>query len=249
MLDGARARTQSLASRALVQIGSARAVKGLMTLVRSSDVRLRYLGLRGLTRVRLRAGARLLPRDTVHRMFLRELRVYRDCLDPAVALESHPSPEVRLLAESYRESAAMALERAVQTLACWYEPGPLAGILDRLQSREREITSPALDYLEHVLPRATFGPVRRIFEAPPAALSGADAGRDPLAVWIETAWKSDDHWLRACAVRASRHAPTLDAGLFPESDPDPRVRFEIDARRAAGPRWLVPDVAPVAAAC
>jgi ATP/ADP translocase/HEAT repeat protein len=238
-------RAQSLGARALAQIGGRRAIRALVGLVRGHDVRLRYLGLRGLTRLRARTGTPLLPREVVHRMFLRELREYRDNLDPALALESHVAAEVRLLALSFQESANMALERAVQALSCWYEPKPLIGVLDRLKSREREQTSPALDYLEHILPRATFGPVRKIFEEPALAFEGADAGRDPLAVWIETAWKSEDGWLRACAVRASRHALELDPAAFADADDDPRVRAELDARRTAGPRWhLRPPASP-----
>ena len=246
---GLGGRAQSMAARTLAQIGSTRAVNELMKLVRSSDIHLRYLGLRGLARVRVRTGRPLLPRDMVHRLFLRELRDYRDSLDPAIALKGHTTPEIRLLAESYRESAERALERAVQALACWYDPEPLVGVLDRLRSQDRDITSPALDYLEHVLPRATFKPVRKIFEQAPLPLDGADADRDPLTVWIETAWKSQDAWLRACAVRASRHVPTLDLSMFPDTDDDPLVKAELAALRAAGPKWFLgPDVA-TAAAC
>lgn len=246
--NGSDARAQSLAARALAQIGSTRAVAALMTLVRGSDVRRRYFGLRGLARARVRAGRPLLPRDQVHRLFLRELREVRGGLDSAVALESHPAAEVRLLAESCRESAEMALERAIQALACWYEPRPLAGVFERLKSRDRTVASPALEYLEHVLPRATFGPARRMFEETPVA-GGEDADGGALVGRIVSLWKSEDSWLRACAVRASRHAPNLDPHLFPDTDPDPGVRAELDARRAAGGQWIVLPAVPMAAAC
>jgi hypothetical protein len=204
-------------------------VDALMTLVRSQDLRLRHLGLLGLARLRLRRGQPVLPRHMAHRLFLRELRDYRGALDPATALESHPAPEVRLLAESYRESAEWALERALQALSCWYDPRPLAGAFDRLKSRDREVVSPALEFLEHVLPRALFRPVRRIFEEAPVPPAGQDANKDPLAIWIEAAWKSEDEWLRACAVRASRSLAAFDRSVFAgDSDAHPpMVRDEL----------------------
>ena len=223
-------RAQALAASVLAQIGTRRAVDALMTLVRSGDLRLRHLGLRGLTRMHQRTGSPVLPRHLAHRLFLRELREYGECLGPAMALEAHTAPEVRLLADSYRESAEMALERAVQALACWYEPQPLIGVLDRLKSRDREIASPALEFLDHVLPHAVFRPVRRILEEPPVAPAAQEAGSDPLAVRIESAWKSEDGWLRACAVRASRCSPQFDTRVFAGTeDGDPRVRAELAA--------------------
>ncbi len=241
-------RTQSVAARTLAQIGGERAIRALMTLVRGSDVRRRYFGLRGLARARRDAGHPILPRHQVHRLFLRELREVRTSLDAAVALESHPSVEVRLLAESCRETAEMALERAVQALACWYEPRPLTGVFARLKSRDRAVTSPALDYLEHVLPRATFGPARQMFEGA-SPVAGARPERESLSGWIETLWRSEDGWLRACAVRASRHASDLDPDLFVGSDADPVVRAELDARRSEGARWFIPSVVAMEASC
>ena len=229
LLDGGEgARAQSLAASTLAQIGSRRAVKVLLGLVRGSDLRMRHLGLRGLARVRLRMGQPVLARHLAHRLFLRELRDYRGCLDPATALESHAAAEVRLLAESYRESAEMALERAMQALACWYEPGPLIGVLERLRSRDRLVASPALEFLEHVLPRSIFRSVRAIFEEPTATPADPERTPDPLAERIEAAWNSEDGWLRACAVRASRFSPSFDLRRFTATeDDDPRVRAEI----------------------
>ncbi len=234
LLDGSRGTlVQSLAANALAQIGSHRAVQVLLRLVRSSDLRLRHLGLRGLARVHVRAGHPVVSRELAHRFFLRELRDYRDCIVPACALETHPVPEIRLLAESYRESAETALERAMQALACWYDPEPLIGALERLRSRDRRIASPALEYLDHVLPRSIFVPVRRLFEEVPAATAATDTA-DPLAPWIDAAWKSEDGWLRACAVRGSRFSPGSDPARFMAADdPDPHVREEILALRPA----------------
>ncbi len=224
------ARAQARAARALAQIASPRAVVRLMTLVRSSDLRLRHLGLKGLTRVRLRTGQPVLPRSMVHRLFLRELRDYRVCFAPVSSLERNAEPVVRLLGESYRESADRALERALQALACWYDPGPLTGVLDRLKSRDLAVASPAMEYLGHVLPRAVFSPVSRIFEQ--EAMEAPDGVPDPdrLAEWIGRAWETGDAWLRACAVRSSRYAPTFDRSRFATGDGgDPMVCAELEA--------------------
>jgi AAA family ATP:ADP antiporter len=249
LLDGGQgARAQSLAANTLAQIGSRRAVQMLLRLARSSELRKRHLGLRGLARARVRKGEPVLPRDLVHRLFLRELRDYRDCLDPAVALESHAAAEVQLLADSYRESAERALERAMQALACWYEPEPLIGVLDRLRSRDRLVASPALEFLEHVLPRSIFGPVRRVFEEPAIADADKETTADPLAEWIEAAWNSEDGWLRACAVRASRFFPSFDPRRFTAtSEEDPRVRAEIVTLGLPGSRSA--DAASQGASC
>jgi hypothetical protein len=185
----------------------------------------------------VRNGEPVLTRGMAHKLFLRELRDYRDCLDPALALESHAVPEVRLLGESYRESAEMALERAVQALACWYESEPLIGVLDRLRSRDRAMASPALEFLEHQLPRPIFNHVRKLFEDSAPAEPDEASAADPLARWIDAAWTSEDGWLRACAVRASAFSPAFDAGRLAAADEDdPRVRAEIDRLcRAAAP--------------
>jgi len=231
LLGGERGkRAQSRAARALAQIASPRALDCLMTLVRSGDVRLRHLGLQGMRRVRLRIGEPVLPRSTVHRLFLRELRDYRVCLAPVSSLEKNAAPEVRLLGESYHESADRALERALQALACWYDPKPLIGVFDRLKSRDLAIASPALEYLGHVLPRAVFKPVSRIFEK--EAMEPPEGVPDPdrLAEWIRGAWETGDAWLRACAVRASRYAPSFDRSRFAAGDDgDPMVRAELEA--------------------
>ena len=230
MLDAERGpREQSLAAGVLARMNTRGSVGALMTLVRSTDLRLRHLGLSGLAGVRMRRGQAVLPRHMAHRLFLRELRDYRACLDPAAALETHPAPEVRLLADSYRESAEMALERALQALSCWYDPRPLVGVFDRLKSRDREVVSPALEFLEHTLPRAFFRPVRKIFEESPVPPDAQGEAADPLAVWIEGAWKSDDEWLRACAVRASRFLVEFDRSLFGEDGGAPLVREELTA--------------------
>jgi hypothetical protein len=138
----------------------------------------------------------------------------------------------------------MALERAVQALACWYDPRPLIGVLDRLRSSDRQVAAPALEFLERALPRSIFSSVRKVFEEP--AIGGAeDATADPLAARIEAAWASEDGWLRACAVRASRFASPLDPSRL-DADGDPLVRAELAALRSplARPHARVPQVAP-----
>ncbi len=214
---GSTTHAQELAARTLSRIAGPRAIDALMTLVRSSDVRLRYLGLRGLARMRTRTGSPVLTRSSAHRLFLRELNDYRHDEGSARALEENAAPEIRLLGESYRESAAMSLERALQALACWYEPKPLPGVFERLKSPLREAASPALEYLGHVLPARVFQPVRRIFEArvidPPGAESSA-----PMTERLRQAWDSGDEWLRACAVHAAVAVAGFDSSLFAGGD-------------------------------
>lgn len=231
LLGGERGeRAQSRAARALARIASPRALDSLLTLVRSGDVRLRHLGLRGMRRVRLRTGQPVLPRSLVHRLFLRELRDYRVCLAPVSVLEKDAAPEVRLLGESYHESADRALDRALQALACWYDPRPLIGVFDRLKSRNPAVASPALEYLGHVLPGAVFKPVSRIFETEALEPPDGVPVPDRLAEWIRVAWETGDAWLRACAVRAARHSPGFDRRLFATGDGgEAMVRAEIEA--------------------
>lgn len=227
-------RLQSVAAATLASIGTRGAIATLTTLARNGDPRIRHLGLRGLSRLRMRTGPPVAGRRTAHRLFLRELRDYRSCLDPALALESHTAAEMRLLGDSYRESAEMALERALQALACWYEPRALMGVFERLKSRDRSIASPAIEFLEHVLPRDIFRPLRAILEQPAEPRAETATEADPFAVWITAAWKSDDPWLRACAVRASRHSPGFDvSGLAGAQDDDPRVSAELAACAAS----------------
>jgi hypothetical protein len=227
---GSGKRAQELAARTLACIEGPRAIRALMTVVRSSDVRLRYLGLRGMARMRVRTGSPVLARSRTHRLFLRELRDYRRNEEAANALEEHALPEIRLLGQSYRESANMALERAVQALACWYQPWPLPGVFERLKSPAREAASPALEYLGHVLPRAVFRPVQSIFEAGGIGTPDGPAADEGLADRIRQAWESGDDWLRACAVHASRAVAGFDSRLFVTADDDGTlVRGELAA--------------------
>ena len=240
LLDGERGpHGQLLAARTLGRIATPRASGALMKLVRSGDARLRYLGLQSMNRLRVDHGVPVLPRATVHKLFLRELADYRANIEPGLQLEGSAAPEVRLLAASFREAADMALERGISALGCWYEPKPLAGAFGHLRSREPQAAAPAMEYLGHILPRAVFRPVTRIFEAGPVDEDpdAATADRDPVAEAIRSAWRSGDAWQRACAVRASRHAPSLDPQLFATGgDNDPMVSAELAALSAAGPR-------------
>jgi ATP/ADP translocase/HEAT repeat protein len=236
LLSGERGeRAQARAARALTQIATPRALTSLMTLVRSGDVRLRYLGLQGMARVRLRTGAPVLPRSTVHRLFLRELREYRVWMEPVASLATNASPEVRLLGESYHESAVRALDRGLRALSCWYDPKPLVGVFDRIKSGDLTVAAPALEYLGQVLPGAVFRPVSKIFEAETLEAREGLPVPDRLAEWIQIAWETGDAWLRACAVRASRWAPTFDPGRFATGDGgDPMVRAELEALTGGG---------------
>jgi HEAT repeat protein len=252
---GARAPAQ--AAEALARIATPRARRALMALVRSADVRLRHLGLGGLARIRLETGRPVLPRRLVHRMFLREMRDYRACAQPASALAGHAVPELRLFGESWRESAGRAIERGVQALACWYDPRPLFGVLDRLRPDTSGDAAPALEHLARILPRRVFQPVSRVLEQEAPAVSGEEQDRERLAGWIRAAWENGDAWLRAVAVRASRCVPGFDRRLFEPAgstagrDPsaredrarDPLVRAELAALDAA------PAIAAAGARC
>lgn len=249
-LDGERgARAQVIAARILASIASPSAVGALMTLVKSREPRLRNLGFQSLARVRVVTDKPVLPRSAAHKLFLRELGAYRGFLEPALSLEGEAAPELRLLAESFRESAETAIELAIGALACWYEPKPLFGALQRLKSREPGASAPALEYLSHVLPRSIFRHVSRVFEDQPAKVreTAADGQGKPLTESIQAAWRSDDGWLRACAVRASRHAPAFDLHLFATGGGhDPLVGAELEALSTSGdPRLgLPPGAAP-----
>ena len=236
-LDGSRGRReQTLAANVLADIGSGRARSRLIALARAGDPRLRHLGLTRLARMRLRSGREVVSRGQAHRFFLRELHEFRQWSEPAERLSTHPAPEVRLLDRSLQESADMALARALQALACWYDPAPMIGAFDRLRSRAPAAAALALEYLAHVLPRKVFHRVEEIFE---------DGDRDPeaplalpsegdLTHAIELAWHHGDGWLRACAVRAARGAPWIDPGaLFVSGPEDEIVRAELDALGAA----------------
>ena len=232
LLAGASgSRVQTLAARALAEIASQQAVDALMGMVRGSDRTLRHLGLRNLSRVRVLRGEPVLPRAIAHRLFLRELREYRQWLTPATRFEASPIPELRLLAESFREYSEMALERSMRALACWYEPQALFGSFERLRARQLGPAAPALEYLAHVLPRSVFRPVSKIFEdnRPDGEVTGA-TGTEDSGEWIRAAWQSGDAWLRACAVRASRYVPGIPIDVFQVGPDEPEVvRVELNA--------------------
>ena len=119
-------------------------------------------------------------------------------------------------------------------------------MFDRLRSREPAVAAPAMEYLGHVLPRAVFRTVSRIFEKEALATSASVLEPvlppDRLADSIRAAWETGDAWLQACAVRAARHAPDFDRGRFTTGAGDvPMIRAEIEAlsagdRVAAEPR-------------
>jgi AAA family ATP:ADP antiporter len=227
---GSDERTRAGAAGALSRIATPRALASLRTLVRSADVELRHLALEGLWRERARTGRLVLPRSTVHRLFLRELRDYRVCSEPVASLEQSDQPALRLLGDSYRESADRALERALEALACWYDPKPLPAVFERLKSRDLSTASPALEYLGHVLPRAVLKPVTRVFEKESMQSPDDAPAGDRTAEWIRRAWETGDGWLRAVAVRASRFVSGFDPRAFEGAGgEDPLVRAELEA--------------------
>jgi len=225
-------RAQALAARTLAEIASHRAVDSLLHLARGNDRALRHLGFRNLSRVRVLRREPVLPRALAHRMFLREMGEYRAALAPAERFLAQALPELRLLGESYREFADLALERAVRALACWYEPRALYGVFERLRERKLGASAPALEYLSSILPRAVFRPVSRAFEEDPRE-EGAPRPLDPgeLAEWIRAAWRTGDPWIRATAVYVSRHTPALKESTFALGENEsPVVRAELRAR-------------------
>src|SRR6185503_9662414 len=238
LLDGAQGSwAQAVAARTLGRIATPRARKALMTLAKGGDARLRHFGLEGMSRIRADQGEPVLPRATAHKLFLRELADYRANRVAANGILSHAAPEVRLFAASLDESAEWALERGLRALACWYEAKPLAGAFERLRSREPQSEALALEYLSQVLPRNVFRPVSRIFEErePDPELEKDAAPRDEVAESIRAAWRGGDAWLRACAVRAARFAPSLDRAIFEnDGSQDPLVKVELAALHAAG---------------
>jgi HEAT repeat protein len=203
-------RARTLAARTLAQIASPRAIDALLPLARGGDRALRQLSLRNLSRIRVRTGHPVIPRALAHRFFLRDLREYRAWLVPAIRLAGNPAPELRLLADSFREFADMALERAVRALACWYDPRALFGAFEHLRSRTLGDAAPALEYLSHYLPRSVYKPVSRLFEEERLEDDPEQRIRPhELADWIRAACESGDAWLKACAMHASRHVPEL----------------------------------------
>ena len=238
LLDGAQGPwAQAVAARTLGRIATSRARKALMTLAKSGDPRLRHFGLEGMSRIRADRGEPVLRRAMAHRLFLRELADYRANRAASNGIQSHEAPEVRLFAASFHESAEWALERGLRALACWYEAKPLAGAFERLRSREPQSEALALEYLSQVLPRNVFRPVSRIFEErePDPELEKDAAPRDEVAESIRAAWRGGDAWLRACAVRAARFAPSLDRAIFEnDGSQDPLVKVELAALHAAG---------------
>jgi HEAT repeat protein len=245
-LSGVRGiRAQAQAARTLSQIATPAALRALLTMVRSTDLTLRHLGLESASRIRVAVGRPVMSRTRVHKLVLRELREYRQWIAPSRVMAQHNAPEVRLMAESFREYAEMALERAFRALACWYDPKPLSGAFERLKTREPGDDPPALEYLNHVLPRAVFRHLEDIFETHAApADPEADELRRGLAGWITNAWRSGDAWLRACAVRASRWAPDLDQAIFETAEPEPSsiVRAELHAIHTPSeeaPSWIL----------
>lgn len=225
------------AARTLGRIASSRARRELLKLARSGEPRLRHFGLEGLSRIRADRGEPVLPRATAHKLFLRELADYRANRVAARGIASHQAPEVRLFAASLAESAEWALERGLRALACWYEAKPLAGAFERLRSREPQAEALAMEYLNQVLPRGVFKPVSRIFEEEPMnEAEGSGAERDEVAESIRAAWRWGDTWLRACAVRAARFAPSLDRTVFETGgNQDRLVKEELAALGAFGP--------------
>jgi len=238
-------RVRQVAGHALARIETPGAIAVLTTLARSQDPATRYLGLRNLNRVRRDLGHAVMSKSLAHRMFVRDLSDYRGSSERATALGLCQEPEVRLLADSYRESADRALDRAFRALGCWYEPHPLEGVYRGLRSGEREGVTRSLEYLSGVLPRRLFMFVQAMFEAENPSEDEVTPTADPeiVAQCISRAWEAGDGWLRACAVRAARVVPGLPLSAFsPRETDDPLVSAELDSLALAQAGTATPGV-------
>jgi ATP:ADP antiporter, AAA family len=234
-------RLQEIGAKILARIGTRRAVSRLVRLARSANPAERYYAFRCLNRVRRQKRRRVIPRSLAHRMFLRELRDYRADLEPALRIGDSPVPELKLLADSYQESADRALERACRALGCCYDPTPLRGVYEGLKAPEvREASARALEHLSHLVPRRVFRPARAVFEDKEIHEATRDAPTAAdLAGRVRQAWGSGDAWLRACAVLAGRALDPFDLSLFKAGDNEhPLVLAELEALAGAesGPR-------------
>jgi hypothetical protein len=80
-----------------------------------------------------------------------------------------------------------------------------------------------------------FRVVFKMFEAMKAAPPRDAPDHGTVSSLVDVAWTSGDAWLRACAVRAARHAPDFDPDRFTGAGRDhPLVRAELcRARRRA----------------
>jgi len=169
-----------------------------------------------MNRVHVDSGKPVLPRSTAHKLFLRELADYRANLEPARRLETHAAADVRLFAASFREAAERALERALHGARVLVRTEAARGAFDRLRSREPQAAAPALEHLGHVLPRAIFRPVTKIFECPLRKRSGKAAPRARRCRRTDPFRMALGGWMAACLCRArSRHAPSSIPGCSP----------------------------------
>ena len=208
---------RALAAAALQRIGSRRARRVLLELARSGDAVLRYHGLRNLNRLRARTGRRQVSRRTARRMFLREVRDFRQHRDLALAVPDTAEPALDLLRDAWVESADRALARACRALACYHGPAPLEGAYEGLRSgSSREAAARALEYLGSLLPAKMYLVVRDVLEvrtdptpasaapgpAEPADGDGPEEPPDPRPV-LEKALGSSDPWIHAIAGHAA----------------------------------------------
>jgi ATP/ADP translocase/CRP-like cAMP-binding protein len=240
---------RALATAALARIGSLRARRVLVDLARSADPVSRYHGLRNLNRVRAWSGRRLVSRRDARRMFLREIREYRTNREPELALPAGASPALDLLAASYAEAADRALERACRALGCYHWPVPLQGVYEGLRAgSSREAGARALEYLDSILPRRMFQPVRALLERRPELVPDPAAGDEPMdpVPTLEKALSSSDPWIRAAAARAARERG-LDVPA-PQDEEETRMISAVekvmllrgvDLFRKTGPRQLL----------
>lgn len=236
------------AARTLSLIASPAARAVLVRLARSEDPTLRHLGTRNLNRIRVARDEPVIARSLAHRLFLRDLGDYRQSRRRARTLAGASEPELRLLSESYAESADRALERACRALACWYEVSPLEGVYRKLRTGDSAAESQALEYLGEILPRREFRILRSMESVMPPMDDGGSSTRTELSECIVRAWEGGDAWLRACAIRATGVVPGIDLAGFElgeeNGEGNPLVEAEIERLRAAGKAPRAPAPLP-----
>jgi HEAT repeat protein len=223
---------------ALALIGGRGAIATLLLVVRSGDPDARFDALRALNRIRSRAPRGLIKKRHALKLWQREIDEFRDHLLPALILKGTTDPRIRLLEDSFLESADRALDRACRALACYYRPEAFRNVYLYLKSPTSPKTAArALEFLSHLLPRRSFTALREIFEENELAEETAGVPNDgQIAGCIDRAFAIGDAWLRACAVRAA-HA--LDGRVevhFTPRDPEsPLVVEELAEAHAPGP--------------
>jgi len=223
---------------ALASIGGRGAIATLLVVVRSGDPDARFDALRALNRIRARSPRGLIKKRHALKLWQREIDEFRDHLLPALILRGTTDARLKLLEDSFLESADRSLDRACRVLACYYRPEAFRSVYQYLKSpTSPKAASRALEFLSHLLPRRHFEALREIFEEDRVNEETAgDPNDGQIAGCIERAYAIGDAWLRACAVRAA-HAldGRVEVSFTPRDPESPLVLEELAGAHAPGP--------------